>query len=294
MLPLYVVDESAYYNFDLRPTSELPDVYDPTITYGPIYTANTFSDLANIPARLNGNGDPDPFLSFAVQSESTVGEVVKPAGVYARTAVGAEWVFTGSCPRRSDGRIALKKVYTFSDHVAIPCSATACWNSVGSPDGDPPIPPFCECNGLSWDGDNYVENTQYGTYSTFQNEVMSTNVLTFNYTHPRVFLYADPLEADERRNNFNYQYPVWMGAVETGSSIDHDFNAPPYFKPWRNFYTTHPEIHLYTLNCADLGALGWSTSPYINGYCGSNGPLSPTCVANFTMTVDFETIPFPS
>jgi hypothetical protein len=300
MLPMYIADESVYPP-DLRPTSELPDVYDPAIGYGPIYTANTFLDLANIPARLNVNGDPDPFLSFAVQNESTVDGVVKPAGVYARTAVGEEWVFTGSCPRRSAGRIALKKIYTFSNQVAIPCSDTPCWNPVGFPDSDPPIPPFCECNGFIWDynSNGYVPSPE-GAYSQFQDEVMNTNVLTFDYLTPRNLLYGE-LEPDERLGTDPFPDSpggAWLGAsVGTsfypGNVNDNDFGAAPYFIAWRNFYTTFPENQPYSY-CTSLGALGWSTGPgNINGGCGV-GYLNATCVANFDMTVDYVTIPFPS
>jgi hypothetical protein len=298
MLPMYIADESVYPP-DLRPTSELPDVYDPAIGYGPIYTANTFSDLSNIPAR----GD-DPFLSFAVQNESTVDGVVKPAGVYARTAVGAEWVFTGSCPRRSAGRIALKKIYTFSNQVAIPCSATACWNPVGYPDNDPPVPPFCECNGEYWNynGEEYVLNTVGYYYSTFQHEVMNTNVLTFDYLTPRNLLYGE-LEPDERLGTDPFPDSpggAWLGAIVGTNfypginNLDfNDFNAAPSFIAWRNFYTTFPENQPYSY-CTSLGALGWSTGPgNINGSCGV-GYLNATCVANFDMTADYVTIPFPS
>jgi hypothetical protein len=283
MLPLY-----KRINLDggqeLLPTSGLPDVYvDPApdvsgvaedyyFTYKYEFTAVTFSDLENVPTWNNGT---DSFLSFAVQTESTFLEEFKPSGVYARSAIGEPWIFTGKCPRRSAGKIVLQRTHTFSNKVAIPCSATACWNPTGAPDNDPPIPPFCECNGLYWDGNAYVENPN-GAYAQLQEEVMSVNTIIFDYTSSQFTQFQSPLNDLPR------------------TILVNSLGFTPFSFGWHDFYRTNPKFETYfSSNSNYLGFFIWSDSFGAIGGCATGGSIKYDCVANFNETVDYVTIPFP-
>ena len=254
-----------FYDFEKTlSTSTLPDVfakYEDGIFPSTPYTANVFSELAGIPTNAVGG----PILEFAVQNESTVAGVLKPAGVYTRTSGSANWVFSGTCPRRSSGRILMSGEIVVSNKASIPCASTPSWVPTGYCSNGSEAP--C-CNGdfLYWQGivmntPNYVV---LDTLSTYEGGSVVYNQINMISTGTNGEYYM-----------FLYSGADWGYHSENG------------------FYSITP------CNFPSAWGFGWSSDRFlIDPGCDSGetgfGPKSASCVASYDLTVSLTTIPFPA